>query len=244
MRALSLDLLRETGSVPDSVLASNVTGEAEMDRIALWLDAVLDEDFALIRNVELPKGHTAIDFLVAGPSGIWALYVEADAGQFKAEDGSFFAWETRAGGYMKIDPNPLLILKSNLTQIRTWMKDNRLPAESARTAILFTDPAAVVESSGEDVQLVGPQVVEAYPVKIAQAPAVLDESAIDRFMLAVANGTLPLPLPLSLEAGDEVAETTIWQRFRPWQWAVLGGLALLDILVLGAFCGWAVFFNR
>jgi hypothetical protein len=244
MRALSLDLLRETGRPEDSVLASLVTGEPASDRIALWLDTVLDEAYVLLRAVDLPRGHTTVDFLVAGPSGIWALYVEADAGQFKAEEGAFFAWETQADGYVRIDPDPLLILKSNLAQIQTWLKDNRLPPACARTAILFTDPAAVVESSGSEVQLVAPQLVEAYPVQIAQAPAVLVEADVEAFALAVARDQLPPPPPLDLSRTVAGPRPSPFQRFQRWQWAVLGGLALLDVLLLGAFCAWAVFFNR
>jgi hypothetical protein len=244
MRALSLELLRETGQVADSVLASMVTGEADLDRIALWLDTVLDESYVLLRNVDLPRGHTAIDFLVAGPGGVWALYVEADPGQFKSEDGAFYTWESQNAGYVRIDPNPLLILQSNLTQIRSWLKDNRLPPDCARTAILFTDSAAVVESTGDDVALVGPQLVEAYPVQIAQAPAVLDARDVERFALAVANGKLPPPPPLALAGTPERGSLSLWQRFERRQLVVLGVLAFLDVFVLGAFCVWAVFLYR
>ncbi len=241
MRTLSLEKLRDPDVSLDSARTSAVSGEQGLDRIALWLDSVLDDDFLLLRDVELPGGQASVDMLLLGPSGIWTLYVESEPGQYKTEHGGFYAWETRAGGYVKISPNPLLILKSNLNQLRGWLSRERLPIECAHSAILFTDKAAVVESDDADVQLVAPDLVEAFPVQIAKEPALLVQAAVERAAFAVARGKLPPAPPIFTAEEEPEPRLRLPVQFSRRQWILLGVLAFLDVAVLGGL-GAVVFF--
>jgi hypothetical protein len=244
MRTLSLERLREPDATLDDARISAVSGDQAVDRIVLWLDSVLDDSYLLLRNLELPGAQAAVDMLVIGPSGIWALYVEAEPGQYKTEAGRFYGWETQAAGYVLISPNPLLILKSTLSQLRRWLKDHRLPPECARSAILFTDPAAVVHSADQDVWLVSPKLVESYPVEMAREPAVLEPDAVERAAFAIARGELPQAPPILAEPEPGAPGRAGFLGFSPRQWIVLGILAFLDVAVLGGFLVYALLINQ
>ncbi len=248
MRNLTLEALRDPQTSLDEAQTSAVSGDQELDRLVLWLDSVLDDEYVLLRNVDLPGAQATIDLLVIGPSGVWALYIEGEPGQYKTEGGGFYAWETQAGGYVLIRPNPLLILKSTLTQLRGWLNKNRQPAEAAHSAILFTDPAAVIEATDDEVRLVAPALVEAYPVEIAREPALLDADTVERLARAVAKGDLPNAPPIRAEEDEEREgfrlPFNLPVHFTRRQWIVVGILIVLDVVALGGFCAYAILINQ
>ncbi len=111
MRSLSLT----PGGAPAP--ASLATGAPAPDRIAIWFDGVLDDSFVMIRDLQLPNAPTSVDMLVLGPPGVWALYVESDPGQYRAQGRDFYAWNSAAGGYVLLAPNPLehlLLIQANV----------------------------------------------------------------------------------------------------------------------------------
>jgi hypothetical protein len=242
MRTIRQEVLQYPESTLAEAQTSAVSGDAELDRLVLWLDSVLDDDYLLMKNVDLPGAQATIDLLAIGPSGIWALYVEGEPGQYKTEAGGFYAWETAAGGYVLIRPNPLLILKSTLIQLRGWLKKRKMPVDCARSAILFTDPAAVIEADDDEVRLVAPALVEAYPVEMAREPAVLKPEAVEAIARAIAQGDLPPAPPIRAE--DDAAGPRLPVHFTRRQWIVLGLLAFLNVAVLGGFCYYAILINQ
>ncbi|MBI3361123.1 MAG: NERD domain-containing protein [Chloroflexi bacterium] len=232
MRSLTLSHGRAVAA------ASHATGVPTTDRIALWFDGVLDNTYAAVRNVTLPNAETAIDMIVIGPPGIWAIYVETDSGQYKIEGNNFLAWDSAVRRYVALSPNPLEHLLYNEAQLRGWLNAAGLPPNSAHSVILFTDNDARVDSSNDAVRLIGPNDISTYPMEIARQPAILDEAAIERAFAAISRGELPeMPAP-------RLKPPARPGGFEPRQWAVLAALALLNICVLGGACALVAYLNR
>lgn len=245
MRSLRLEELRGPGDSAAGGAGSIVTGNPALDRIGLWFDAVLDDSYSMIRGVELPGALAPIDIVVIGPPGIWALYVECEPGQYKVEGGDFYAWDSQTGVYLPTTPNPVKQIRYNEAQLRGRLNATGLPRDCVRSVILFTDLAADVEAASADVSLIGAQGIEAYPVEIARQTAVLDEAAIQRALTAIARADLPPPPapPREPPTEDLKRRGSRGPGLQPRQWAVLGLLALLDILTLGGLAA-LVFLNR
>ena len=227
--------------------ATLVTGEATGDRVAVWFGGVLDDSYLLLRNLHLPNAPTPVDLLLIGPPGVWALYLETDAGQYRAEGKNFLAWEAASGGYVKLNPNPLDQLRLVQAQLRGLLNVIGLPPDSARTAVLFTDASAKVETVNSEVRLVGPNEIETFAVEIARLKPVLDPAATERVLNAVAGGQTPEPPPGDDEAeADEPrpARPALLKRFSPRQWIVLGVLGFLDACLICAAAVYFIFFNK
>jgi len=241
MRSLGLDQLRAVREISRAAETTLATGDDLLDRVAFQFDAALDDAYGLLRGVALPGSATTIDMVLVGPPGIWALYVESDPGQFKADGEEFYAWDSQAAGYLPAQPNPLPYLLDNQAQLRGWLRTARLPRDCARSAILFTEGVAV-GSSNSPVALVDADRLSAFPAEVASGPAVLDGAAVERALVAIAHGELPPPPRRRVKSARPIASRL--PVLLPWQWAVLGSLALLNLCVLGGACALILYLAR
>lgn len=171
------------GSSVDPGALAGIEGEvAVLERLRQ-----LPDDYLLLNRVQLPDGQLPngwreLDFIVAGPTGLWIVEVKNTPGYVYVQPGERHWPLARRGGcgsrpnWNAIE-NPIPQARAQTDSLRRWLLQHGISAEP-RPAICLSHPEVAVESGTESPVpvLVRDQLIE--HIRTAR-PAALPRGLVD-----------------------------------------------------------------
>lgn len=153
-------------------------------------EKTLDKNFTLLRNVPLPELDMSIPFILAGPTGVYVMYVTHLTGMFRAKGDT---WGTITGStYKEEKPNLLVRTERMARAVQVYLQrqgfDMMLNVEAI---LLCADPSVHVDSLRPIIRVVMRDALERLAVSISQARVVMNPDAVQK----VVNGILNPPGP-------------------------------------------------
>jgi hypothetical protein len=141
------------------------------------LERGLDRKFTLLRNVTLPGLDISIPFILVGPTGVFAMYVTAARGMYRAKGD---VWGTLAGNTFKPSGANLLTRTARMARaVQVYLQRQGYEgAGVVDAALLCADPGLHVDSVRPIVRVVQSDALERFAVSVAQARVALSPEAV------------------------------------------------------------------
>jgi hypothetical protein len=156
------------------------------------LDRGLEKKYTLLRNVKLAGLEIIIPFILVGPSGIYAMYVTALRGMYRAKGDQ---WGTISGDDLKpANPN-LLTLTARMAravQVYFQRQGRELPA-TVEAVLLCADPGLHVDSVRPIIRVVQYDAIDRFALTVAQGRAAMDTMTVQDIVDRLLNPRAPAP---------------------------------------------------
>ena len=162
---------------------------ASRDALADAFALRLDDDWHWFRQVS-PGGIQAIDAVLVGPGGTWAITMAGEKGRFARRNGHWYRWNRGTESWVPWEPAPITAARLAARRLGLYLERAALPADVVGVLAPPADMAVQVEPS-DPIGLV----VEREPERLSRgmtAEAILTQQQVDR-IVALLDPRQPLP---------------------------------------------------
>lgn len=104
-----------------------LAGRQGEERLAIFLETHLSDEWSLFRNIVLPDGRGDLDGVLAGPGGVYALEVKTYLGQFR-NVGDIWYQRNARGEWETLRMNPTRQARRNEERLRLFLSQADLSA--------------------------------------------------------------------------------------------------------------------
>lgn len=156
------------------------------------LDRGLEKKYTLLRNVKLTGLEIIIPFILVGPSGIYAMYVTALRGMYRARGDQ---WGIISGDDLKPVNVNLLTLTARMAravQVYFQRQGRELPT-TVEAVLLCADPGLHVDSVRPIIRVVQYDAIDRFALTVAQSRAVMDGMTVQDIVDRIVNPRAPAP---------------------------------------------------
>jgi hypothetical protein len=174
------------------------------------LDRGLEKKYTLLRNVKLAGLEMSIPLILVGPAGIYAMYVTALRGMYRAKGDQ---WGTISGDDLK--PASVNLLTRTARMARAvqvyFQRQGHELANMVEAVLLCADPGMHVDSVRPIIRVVQYDAIDRFALTVSQARAVMDsmtvQDIVDRILTprspAAAQAAPPPPAPEPVAQEEE-----------------------------------------
>ncbi len=221
------------------------------------LQSHLDDEYTILRNFTLPELDVTIPLILIGPTGLHVIYGSAQNGIYEAEGDQ---WKVMNPNLKRFRPaRPNLITRTKLLNRAVTRHLKRLGSQeiTPEPLLIFTDPEVHVDTKSPAVRIVMADALDHFAVSLTKVDPILGAGDIPKLVKL-----LQTPPPQTKGEGDEaLAEDAQLKkafhgaaqasgfgqateielplvgkiRFSNRQWAILGALFFLNVIVLIIF---------
>ena len=166
-----------------------IPGLPHGDRLASGLGRRLDDGYHWFRSVA-PGGMEAVDAILVGPGGTFAITTTGAHGRHARRNGHWYRWNRSTESWVPWDAAPITSARLAGRRLSLYLERAALPAEVS--AVLVPPADTDVEVPREEQIGV---IVEADPERLAtlaSAEEVLSQQQVDR-IVALLDPRQPLP---------------------------------------------------
>lgn len=232
------------------------------EQVSQRLSASLGDDHTLVRNVSIPGTDISAPMILISPQGVRVLYPSAARGVFRAKGDEWLAFS--GGRFKKIRPNLQSIVLTMAESVLNYLQGRGFPLPEVEPVLVFTNPRTHVDMARPKARIVLADAIDHFAANLQQFPPMLnrdDTNALVESLLnpqqAEAETEAELPRePLLEQFPSEAEEFSLDElmadeaevqvekppdvliigplRMTRLQWIVVGFLAFLEVIVLGA----------
>lgn len=248
---------RVSRSISRSLASKDVIAQ---ESVLNALQRVLDNRYYVLQNVNLEGMEEPIPLVVVGPSGVRVIHPSGIKGVFRAKEDVWEKLDDRFHRFQLARPNMLAQTKFMATALGASLKSQELDLDSIEPVLIFTDPGTHVDAVRPAVRIVLADALERFVAGLVQSQGLFDEADVDRIAEAVLGQAPPpqkkesliperdffsfqdlpedKPRKISRVIVDK-SEPDFLKRipFSRRQWAILGMLALFNIIILTVLVG-------
>lgn len=143
LMALFLKLLDKAINRIEYQIQLHRKGQRAEERVLNIMYHVLDRRWWLFRNLELPGQRSGdVDFVLVGPSGIWALEVKAFAGEYRNVGDQ---WQRRLGGrWLSALKNPSRQAKRSAASLSHILRTHDV-RQWIQPVVIWSNPESVLQ---------------------------------------------------------------------------------------------------
>lgn len=184
--------------------------EAQSQVVAL-MAKLLDKNYTLLHNVTPPGLEANFPLILAGPTGVFVMYVTALTGTFRAKGDQ---WGTISGNNFKdVKPNLLLRTERMARALQIYLQHQEQTGLTMVEAILLcSDPAVHVDSLRPIIRIVMRDALERFIISITQSRVAFSPDAVQRIIEHILNPPKPFE-PQPAETEPEVNDGLPVDRF-------------------------------
>ena len=217
--------------------------EQAQERFIRFFSKALGGRYVLLRNLKLESVDVPIPMILIGPSGTYVIHGCARKGVFRAQ-GESLVEATRGQEFVPSRPNLISRTNTMARAVNEYIKQRGYEAPEVQGVLFFSHPGTHIDSIRPAIRILLVDGMERFASGLVQAAPVFAREDVQ--VLAELLSTPPpqpepeTPKPESKEpeklheglGAKQMLAISNKVRFKPWQWAMLGGFALLDILIL------------
>ncbi len=226
------------------------------------LKPALDDEFTLIRNLNLPGLDVSIPLILVGPPGVQVITASALKGIFQAKGEQWRVMNTTSRRFRLAKPN--LVNRSLLLAqaVARNIKQAGFESVPVEPVVIFSDPGVHVDTKSPATRIVMSDAIDRFAASIATAPAVTPVEDLHQIVTGLVS---PTRQPRSTDPEEErriqeafgltrptaapsaTTEITVpvlgSLRFTNRQWLILAAMVVVDVLVLAGLVLLTLFYN-
>jgi hypothetical protein len=149
----------------------------------------LDDDWHWFRQVS-PGGIQAIDTVLVGPGGTWAITLAGERGRFARRNGPWYQWNRSTESWVPWEPAPITAARLAARRLSLYLERAGLPADVVAVLAPPAEMAVQVEPS-DPIGLIVEREPERLTGRMTSEP-LLSQQQVDR-IVALLDPRQPLP---------------------------------------------------
>jgi hypothetical protein len=200
-------------------------------------DKLLDNKHTLLRNVVLSKGGMPIPLVLVSPSGIHVIYTSTLKGVYRAKDDTWAVMDNRSQRFDAASPNLVrrVLLMAEAISVFLLKHNQQIEVEPV---LFLSQPGIHVDTIRPAVRVVLTDAVDRFIAGIIQSRPILNVTTLEYLVSALSQHTTeqlkeaaPPPGKATIASGKRAVRAPGFRLTRP-QWLVLGGMLVLEILII------------
>jgi hypothetical protein len=221
------------------------------------MQSLLDDQFILLRNLVLPGLDVPIPLILISRAGLQVISVSAVKGIYQAKGELWQVMNTNSRRFRPSRPNIInraLLLTQAISRHLDRFDYGYVPLDAVN---IFTDPGVHVDTKGPATRIVMIDALDRYIANLPQSVNTLSAADANKIVDLLTNPpSLPgargaasseedrriqeaFSIPRSGPVSSNMTEVQVpilgSLRFSNRQWLLLGGLVIIDVIVLAAF---------
>jgi hypothetical protein len=246
---------RIRGTLKDgSSWSADIQGQ---EHVIARMQSLLDDQYILLRNLVLPGLDVPIPLILVSRAGIQVIYVSAVKGIYQAKGEMWQVMNTNSRRFRPSRPNIInrtLLLTQAVSRHLERYEFGYVPLDAVN---IFTDPGVHVDTKGPATRIVMVDALDRFIANLPQTVATVSAADTNKIAdlltnppsLVGAQGvssseedrriqeafSIPRSAPVYTDATEVNIPVLGPVRFSNRQWLLLGGLVLIDVIVVAAF---------
>jgi len=151
------------------------------------LEKLLDDQYILLRNIQLSNSKNPIPAILLGPTGLYVIYPSEVAGVFRAAGSSWDQVKNNRHDYVPAKPNPFQIVISMAGLLSKYLAENQIEPQVLEPLVFFSNPSIHVDTTQPAARIIMPDTLERFVAGLFQTQPVFDRQAIYRIVRALEN---------------------------------------------------------
>lgn len=228
---------------------------------------VVSNKYHMLIDLPLTGLEMPVPLVLVGPPGIWVLHPSGLRGVYRAKGDSWEKIDDRKQTYKPADENLLSQTELQAKAVRDFLVSHGYMHSQVEPVLVFTNPGVHIESARPIVRIVQIDALDRFITGIVQSRVVYEQEQVQQ----IVNLLTTLAYEASESDADERSSFSITAQerakekidsasanldridsafskveklpFSSRQWIVLGGLILVNIIVLVAFVIFILFAN-
>jgi hypothetical protein len=240
------------------------SGEAEAQEIVIAaFQQITSNKYFMLRNLHLAGLEMPVPLVLAGPAGIWVLYPSRLRGVFRAKGDSWEKIDDRKQTYTPAEENLLSRTQLLARAVKDFLASHGVMPSQVEPVLVFTNPGIHIETVRPIVRIVLVDALNRFISGIVRSRVIYDQEQVQNIVdlltippdassdpgadgqggFAIAAQERMESATANLERFDNAFSKVEKLPFSSRQWVVLGGLILINIIILVAFVVYILFSN-
>jgi hypothetical protein len=240
--------------------------EQAKEKTVKYFQGVLNNRFYMLLEVQLEGFEAPIPAIIVGPTGIHVINISAVQGVFRGKGDIWEELDTRKNQYVSAEPNLITRTAGMARSIETYF-ERRGFAVSTEPALIVTSPGIHIELETPSIRVILADSLQRYVTYLVQGDLVLDSAEVQNIVdvlnttmrefdgeniLAIEQDEFDYEDEYGLDGGsrkptvdvakfDKISPYIQQMPFSSRQWAALGVLVLVNVIVLAVLAAVILF---
>ena len=240
--------------------------EQAKEKTVKYFQGVLNNRFYMLLEVQLEGFEAPIPAIIVGPTGIHVINISAVQGVFRGKGDIWEELDTRKNQYVPAKPNLITRTAGMARSIETYF-ERRGFAVSTEPALIVTSPGIHIELETPSIRVILADSLQRYVTYLVQGDLVLDSAEVQNIVdvlnttmrefdgeniLAIEQDEFDYEDEYGLDGGsrkptvdvakfDKISPYIQQMPFSSRQWAALGVLVLVNVIVLAVLAAVILF---
>ena len=240
--------------------------EQAKEKTVKYFQGVLNNRFYMLLEVQLEGFEAPIPAIIVGPTGIHVINISAVQGVFRGKGDIWDELDTRKNQYVSAKPNLITRTAGMARSIETYF-ERRGFAVSTEPALIVTSPGIHIELETPSIRVILADSLQRYVTYLVQGDLVLDSAEVQNIVdvlnttmrefdgeniLAIEQDEFDYEDEYGLDGGsrkptvdvakfDKISPYIQQMPFSSRQWAALGVLVLVNVIVLAVLAAVILF---
>jgi hypothetical protein len=236
------------------------------EKTVKYFQGVLNNRFYMLLEVQLEGFEAPIPAIIVGPTGIHVINISAVQGVFRGSGDIWEELDTRKNQYVSAKPNLITQTAGMARSIETYF-ERRGFAVSTDPALIVTSPGIHIELETPSIRVIPADSLQRYVTYLVQGDLVLDSAEVQNIVdvlnttmrefdgeniLAIEQDEFDYEDEYGLDGGsrkptvdvakfDKISPYIQQMPFSSRQWAALGVLVLVNVIVLAVLAAVILF---
>jgi len=240
--------------------------EQAKEKTVKYFQGVLNNRFYMLLEVQLEGFEAPIPAIIVGPTGIHVINISAVQGVFRGSGDIWEELDTRKNQYVSAKSNLITRTAGMARSIETYF-ERRGFAVSTEPALIVTSPGIHIELETPSIRVILADSLQRYVTYLVQGDLVLDSAEVQNIVdvlnttmrefdgeniLAIEQDEFDYEDEYGLDGGsrkptvdvakfDKISPYIQQMPFSSRQWAALGVLVLVNVIVLAVLAAVILF---
>lgn len=238
---------------------------AAQEMVIAAFQRMVSNKYFMLRNLQLAGSDIYVPMVLVGPAGIWVINPSMLRGVFRAKGDSWEIIDDRKHSYKPADDNLLTSTESMSRAIVDFLASRGERQMQIEPVLVFTNPGIHIETVRPIVRIVLVDALDRFITGIVQSRVLYDgeqvQKIVDLFTVPDSDSLDPGTgeqndfsitsqaraqekidsAAAQLERIDSTFSNVERLPFSSRQWMILGGLILINIIILAAFVIYILF---
>lgn len=208
------------------------------ENLIAQLRNLVDNQYTLLRDVTHSGVDHPIPLILVGPTGVYMIYASAAKGIYRAKNETWAEMDSLHQRFKPTHPNLIARALLQTRFIQAYLAKHEQRLTKVEPVIFFSQSGIHIEATRPAVRLVMMDGLDRFITGIVQGQPSLTFQEIDCIVTLFTDPRAERGEAISDKTPAKTANNLIGVgniRMHPWQWVVIGGMALIQACFVVAF---------